>query len=604
MKYNILTRKWHKTTAVTVLILSSIILILAVLINSYWSPILAMRVKSVVLTSSDSLYTANFSSAELHIIRGELIIYNISLKPDTAVYNRRKKQHLAPNNLVELHVKRLILYHIHPFKLYFEHKLDINEIILTQPELSVSYELNHIKDTVVKDRRSPWQKISKSLESVHIGQIFLNDVKLKYSDYSGNKVAVSELKEMELSANDLLIDSTTQHDKSRVLFCKEIITELYNYSGKSPNGLYSYKIDHLKLSTLTSELNAEGLTLAPISTTAFFNKTNKDKYTIRLDSLQLNHFDYLSYHKYRMFHASVMTLNRGTMELFNNPNGVPGNGGADKIKSFPAVALSKLTTDIIIDTILVRNVNVAYSEFNAKSNQTGTITFNNTTGSVLNVTNNKDALSKNNISTIQLETYFMNRGKLNVFFTFNLIDKDVSYNYKGSLGPMGLAAINTATVPFALVKITSGSVKRLDFDIHANSRVSSGKFVLLYNGVKVKLLKPDTTYGLKSKVIESLFANMFILKHDNPDKEGEVPRSFDINYIRPKDSPFFKTIWQTLLSGIKPSVGLDKKTEDAIAAQLTQQQINKQNRMEKRAARKERRAEKKLQQDLEKQQGK
>ncbi|MGZ3778821.1 MAG: hypothetical protein ACXVAZ_14260, partial [Mucilaginibacter sp.] len=167
-------RKSHKTAIIITCSLAGILLILALIINQYWSPILAKEVKNTVLKSSDSLYNVDFSEAELHIIRGEIDIYNISFKLDSAVYNRRKKNHLAPNNLVELHVKRLILSHIHPFKLYFQHKLEIGQVILDQPEIKISYQLNHTKDTTIKDNRTTWQKISKSLKSIHIGQIALS----------------------------------------------------------------------------------------------------------------------------------------------------------------------------------------------------------------------------------------------------------------------------------------------------------------------------------------------------------------------------------------------------------------------------------------------
>jgi hypothetical protein len=157
-------------------------------------------------------------------------------------------------------------------------------------------------------------------------------------------------------------------------------------------------------------------------------------------------------------------------------------------------------------------------------------------------------------------------------------------------------------MPFAMVKIQSGVVQRFDFDIHENSHVSTGKMTLLYNGLKVKLLSPDTNMdGFKGKLIESLYANIFIIKHDNPDKPGATPRTFNINYPRPKDSPFFKTIWHTLLTGIKPSAGLDDKKMQATLAKMTQHQQDKLNRQKKRAARKERRAEKKREKELAKQ---
>lgn len=594
-------QKKHKVGLIILAAVVAVILILALFINSYWSPILAKKVRSVVLTSSDSLYTADFSKAELHVLRGELILYNISFKPDTAVYNRRKKQHLAPNNLVELHVQRLLISHMHPFKLYFKHELDIGEIILSAPQLHVSYQLNQKKDTVVTDNRTPWQKISKSLHSIHIGQIFFNDVQLKYDDHSGNKVAISELKEMNLSASELLIDSTTQADKSRVLFCKEIVAELNNYKGKAPSGLYAYKIKHFKLSTLTSRVNIEGLSLAPIDRGDFFGKTQNDRYTLNVDSLQLDHFDYISYHRYRMIHTACLTIKRGNFTLNNNPN-KPNQPGLDQVVSFPTVVLSQLSTEVRIDTILIRHFDIGYSEYNPKSKKTGTLAFNNTKARLLNVTNNKDALAKNHMSKIEVSTYFMGHGKLNIAFNFDLTAKDEAFSYKGSLGPMDLEYINPATMPLAMVKITSGTVKRFDFDIHANSHVAKGKVLLLYNDLKVRLLKADTVFGLKQKLIPSLFANIFIIKHDNPDTAGATPRSFNVDYVRPKSSPFFKTAWATLLAGIKPSAGMSDKKMQATEQQMTQHQINKQNRLQKRAARKQRRAEKKQQKELEKQQ--
>src|ERR1700735_3213730 len=101
MAFKIFRRKWHKVTAICIAVFIALILLVALPVNSYWSPILAREVKKIVLKSSDSLYHVNFSSAELHVLRGTIDIYNITLKPDTAVYELRQKQSVAPNNLLE-----------------------------------------------------------------------------------------------------------------------------------------------------------------------------------------------------------------------------------------------------------------------------------------------------------------------------------------------------------------------------------------------------------------------------------------------------------------------------------------------------------------------
>lgn len=591
-----LRKKHHKIGLGILLGIILLLSILSALINHYWSPILAKKVHSVVLTSSDSLYRADFSDAELHVLRGQLVIYNLSITPDTAVYRRRKLQHLAPNNLFVLHVKRLMLDHIHPFKLYFKHKMEIGDIMLNSPEIKISYELNHKKDTVLKDHRTIWQKMNKSLHSIHIGGIYLNDIKLEYKDYSGNKLKISNLKQMSFSANDLLIDSATQFDKSRLLYCKGITAELNNYSGKTGDGLYAYKLDHLKLSTFDSQLNVEGFSLKPVSS-KFFEKTSNDRYSVNLDSIELRHFDYLSYHKYRTVNAALLKVHGGSFSLFSNPN-TPTNGTGRKLKSFPQVALRQLSTDIRLDTLLVKRLNIYYNEYNPKSHQTGSISFNNTYGHIYNITNNKEALAKNSHSTVNMTTYFMNRGKMHVEFDFGLVDHDEAFSYKGFLGPMDLQSLNQATMPFAMVKITDGTLKRFSFSATENSHTASGQLELLYNNLKVRVLKADSTYGFKNKLIASLYANIFIIKHDNPDHPGDAPRSFHLNYYRPDTVSFFGSIWKTLLTGIKPSAGVDKKTEEATAQKIQQGESNKQKRQQRRQERKARRAEKKRQRQL------
>lgn len=597
MALNFLKHKWQKVTLICLIAFVVLLFGLAITINRYWSPILSSKVKAAVLSSTDSLYNVNFSSAELRVLEGKILIYDIDLQVDTNVYNRRKQQGLAPNNLTELHVKRLVLSDIHPFKLYFKHILDIDRITLTAPDVQMSYHVNHVKDTVNKDHRTIWQKISKSLKYVHVGDIFLNDVKFKYSDYSGKQLAVSELKEMNVQANELLIDSLTQTDTSRFLYCKDIVADVNNYKGRSPDGLYTYSVKRAKFSTLTSQLKVQGFTLIP--TANFFAKTPQTRFAAKVDSITLNRFDFMTYHKYKSFSASSLTIRRGTFEVFSNPNGLKTY--EDKVKSFPHVGLFQLKGNLRLDTLRVARLDVSYSEHNKKSDQDGTITFNRTTAEFLNITNDRAALQKNNLLTAHVTSHFMDKAKLNTDFVFNLTDKLATFSYKGHLAPMGLPELNAATIPLAMVKVNSGQLKGFDFDFKANRNVFKGKVLILYNDLRVSVLGNDkVNQQLRKKMIVSIFANLYILKHDNPDKVGETPRSFDVYYKRPAQSPFFKTIWQTLLLGIKPAVGLDEKTRKAADARMSREENKSTGRQLRREQRKAKRALKKKQKEAEK----
>jgi len=324
---------------------------------------------------------------------------------------------------------------------------------------------------------------------------------------------------------------------------------------------------------------------------------------MHLDTLQLNNFDFLTYHKYRTLTASSFVIKSGAIMIYSNPK--PSTDKSDRVRTFPNVGLFKIYGDLRLDTILVNRLNVGYTELNIKSKKTGSITFNNTSGRFLNVTTNKAALQKNSNCKIELTTWFMNRGKLNVAFNFNLVDKSNSFNYKGTLGAMDLQAVNPATMPLAMVKIATGTLKQFDFDIKADNKAAHGDVAIQYNNLKVNLLKPDTVNdNLKHRTLASFFANLFILKHDNPDVAGGIPRSFYVDNLRKPQTPFFQFVWHTLLEGLKPAVGLDKKMQAKTKAMASQAVIKKQQHLIKKQMRQQRRAERKRLRELKRKENK
>ncbi|HWZ02703.1 MAG TPA: hypothetical protein VNX40_03770, partial [Mucilaginibacter sp.] len=111
----------------------------------------------------------------------------------------------------------------------------------------------------------------------------------------------------------------------------------------------------------------------------------------------------------------------------------------------------------------------------------------------------------------------------------------------------------------------------------------------------------DTVFdNLKKKPIATLFANLFIIKHNNPDDPGELPRSVYVNYTRTKETPFFASLWQTLFTGIKSCAGFDQKTQQAVIAMTNKQAIKKQNRKIQKEQRIQKRAERRKKRELKK----
>ena len=584
-----LKHKWQRILATVLLLFVFLITVVAFFVNRYWSPILADKVRATVLESTDSLYQADFTDANLHIVQGKLVIFNLTLKPDSAVYQRRLKAGLAPNNLYTLKVKRIVLKRIHPLTLYFHKKLDIGQIILSEPHLQITNRLNQKPDTLTKQLNT-WQLIKGSLKSVHIGEVMLNDVKLMYKDYTGSKLDIAELKEMNLLGKDLLIDSTTQNDTARYLYFKDIQLELNNFSRPSDNGLYQYKIKQLSYSSLTTQLQAYGVALIPAPDSVFINRKIGTWFAFDTDTLRLSNFDFKTYNKYRLFKTTKALLSRGNLVVFTSP-AVTGVKKSNRLLTFPHVAIRKLKHDFTLDTVELQRIHITHKAYGKKSHKPGWVSFNNTNGIVYNITNNANALRKNNITQIHLHSYLMDSGPLQADFTFNLTDSARSYTYKGTVGDMDLDKLNKATMPFGLVKITSGKLHQLSFDIKADRYGSKGNIGFLYYDLKVHILKIDSAANeYRHRGIASLFANALIVKRNNPDYLGGIPRTFEINTVRQPDMAFFKGIWQTLSTGIKSIAGYDEATEKEVKQHIAQHNADRNRRQLKKALRKQRRA--------------
>jgi hypothetical protein len=599
MPIKFLRRHWQKVllsiTGLIVLFISMVI----VGINFYWSPRLDQKLRTTVLTSTDSLYSIDFSKANLHVLQGKIVIDNLVLQPNITVYNRKKKAGLAPNSLYEVKIRQLQITHIHPFSLYFSKKLDIDQLVISEPDVTVNYEQNRDQDTVVTNKKTPYQLISKALKAIHVQSILLDDVKLKYIDHSSTEPVVSEFKELNFTATDFQLDSLKQDSKQRFLFCSDISVELNNYEGVSTGKRYAYKIEKVRFSTRTSELKMSGMSFAPAeSATEFFKKSKADYYVIKLDSLRLNNFDYKAYSKFHKLFATHLTLNNGSVHIYSNP--VPTDTTVDRSPSFPQLQLKTLKMDVKVDTVNLSGIAVLYSEYNEKSRQTGNVSFDNISGTFANITNNKAALQKNNIATGQLRSYLMNAALLNTNFSFKLDDDNGAFTYKGSLGPMELKKINPVAMPLGMIKIASGKAKSFDFDMQADRKMATGKACILYNDLRIAILKRDSDNSLKKMSIASLLANAMVIKRDNP-TGGATPRVAKVVWLRKPSSSIFTFMWRSLFKGLKECAGYDARTEQTVKQKVVEFKANKLTRGIRKAERLQRRAKRKAKRALKQQ---
>ena len=537
--------KWVWITAA----IAGVLLVAFLLINSILAPVIGRKIIAAVRKAGDGAYALSFKKIEVNVFTGTVVLTAVKLDADTG--RLKDKPFVVSGNARKIEVSgiKVLAY-------WWHRKLEIGNLAVE----GASVDLNKRKKDTTHAKRPEtlYQKLSGSLKLLSAGKIILDDMRLNYADVSKSPMRL-DLQHVSFEARGLLIDSATQADTSRTLYCKEITGAITDFSGLSHRGAYHYRLKSVRYSTLTKRLEAKGIAVRPQELRQFFAKMHTDRFDLDLDTLTVEGFDYRGYRDKNEWYAAKISAARGRLNVFDDPSGITTPG--DKVSGFPNFVLRQVSMQLLVDTVELSAINVSYTKLNPDDGQAGTVEFAGTRGRFLHITNRPGLLAKNPWCSVRLATRFMRAGEINLSAQFNQADKACSYTIKGSLEQMPAVAINPVAMPLGLARVKSGRIQQLDFDIRGDRFRNAGNLALLYRDVDLEMLSNNYDH----KPLKTALVNGLLIAHNNPDEPGGKPRVARLNYSRPVNSAFFCALWQTLSNGMKACVE-DKKLPAAVPA--------------------------------------
>ncbi|MCD0487005.1 hypothetical protein LPB86_02110 [Pedobacter sp. MC2016-14] len=567
----------------------------ALYLSAKWKPLLTEKIQTAVYEGSKHLYRIDFKDIHLNLLTGSARIDSVRFMPDTAVFNRLKQIKQAPTHLFQIKLAHLQFSRIGILKAYFKKRVEMNAIVLDQPSINVIYNKVSKKPDTVKDKKTLYEQISKSLKSVHIKSIQILDADFDYINGATSKT-LNSVKHLNVNVKDLLIDSLSQYDTSRFYLTKDITFELAGYRSLSKNKMYTTKVDTIKGSAAAKNLEITGLQMIPMYPDLKFSrmqKVQKDRYDLLFRKIELSGVDFILLNTEGNLHASSLKIGPATVKIFMNRELPPTT--QNKGSNFPHMALRKLPLPAIIDTLKLQNVDVAYTEYDPIAQKRGTIEFDQLSGNILNVTNDSLKLSVNNHAVANLHTLLQKKINVNVAINFNLTAPNGAFSYSGTMGAFDMKTLNPIAKALGLIEINSGKVNKVAFDIQGNTSGSKGLVQFNYTDLNIKLLKAgEEGEPVKKKGLLSFLANALVVKNDNPDK-NKPARTANITFVRPPSASFFNLMWKSVYLGIREIVGIGivpVKTPQQKQEQVEDKlEERKQKRAEKREEKEKKRRE-------------
>lgn len=548
-----------------IVILSVALLVIAA--GVYWylhhtklkdlAPFVKPRLNDLVIKASDSLYRLTVERFETDVT-DSLILINAHLYPDTTVYARLEKLQKAPNDIFDVMVPRLAVSELTPTAYAAGGTIDIGNLIIDNPVVKVWHKKQPYNLSDNDSSRTVYQQIQKDIKRIKVDTILLNNVDFVYTNRSRQSKQTRFLN-VNLFFTDILLDSTTQFDRRRFFFTKTGRINLRDYTLNTDDGLYQLNIQDVQIQTHVRNIQLSKLQFKPRLTKAnFYNrvKVARDIYELQISQVNLADVDWWSSMAEESLLVHKVDLKGGGIRIYKDRSKPPEP--ESKVGKYPHQLLLKAPLQMKIDSMQVHDFDVAYTELNPKSGQTGTVQFSRINGIIEHVSNIPAEIQKNRVCKIEARALFMKKAPLKAEFLLDLPNASKgNFRVNMSMGAMNGADLNSITVPLGLLRVNSINIKSLEASVKGNNYSATGTVKFLYNDLNITALK-EAGDTLKKRGLLSFIANTFVLKKENPAR-GRPARVEPGNWLRDTHKSFFNLVWKTIFAGAGKTIGYKVK---------------------------------------------
>ncbi|WP_373512346.1 hypothetical protein [Persicitalea sp.] len=535
-------------------------LILLGLLLSWWLPIffkdkLDSSLKESVVNASDSLYQISYEDIELNIPMGNAEVRGVKLTPDSTVYRKLVQAKKAPNDRFDLQAVRVRLTGISLWRLLFFKSLRMSSVLISRPVAHIVHDPKDYNKN--KPKKSPYELISKVLNSIRIDKISLDNVDFTYEDLqdASKEPQKSELKKLYLDVTDFVLDEESERDTSRLFYSDNISLRAEGLELPSGNKLYVFKMQELGFSSQDSVLQVKNVFYRPTLSKNEFSKARgfaADRLNLEFKNIKATQVDVKRFLMDRQLFAKKLYIDAGLIDIDKDKR-YPVD---PVVKNFdyPHQILLKAKTKVGFETVYLKSTRVRYGELNPKTERRGAVYFDGTHGTITNLTNDSTWIKKDAKCRVNVQTRFMGSGDLSAYFIFNLASRAGDFSCGGTMNRFDMSQVNGVTEALALASVESGNLTKLKFNIDANIVQSTIKMQLEYDDLRVNVLKVDDKTGkLAKRGFLSRVVNNVILNENNPRRNRPI-RVGDGEVLRAEDESFFNLIWHTIFVAIKDVV--------------------------------------------------
>jgi hypothetical protein len=512
------------------------------------------NVDKAISEKTKGLYSVHYDGLSIDEARGILRVKNIEIIPDTAVYARMVKERTNPPILIRITIPALEILGVKTPKALLTKQIEGSSVQVSNPTLEI--ELDHFsKDsTVYNPGKEVYKELLGKFLQIRMDSIVISHAKVLVRN-RGSKGILFSGDNVSFFLSDLLIDSTANKDSSRILFSRNLDMDCDEIVFPSKNKEYRLHVEKIRFTGRYNTFYIGRIQLLPQMSESEFassSPTQKDRYDLAMEGVSLRNINRESLWRKKL-EADSLIINKSSFKVYRDLS-YPRDT-VSKVGKYPQQLLMRLPIPVNIKKMIFEHSFIEYKEKNVKSDSAGKMQLFDASATISNVTNMKGAIARNDRCTLLFRALFLNKAPIDARLIMLLKDRQGKFFIEGNLGAIDVLSLNALTQPMGLARMERGRIGNLHFDLTGTDSFGVGKVTMLYDRLKVSLLKKDKKKNkYDKKGLASLAANI-VMKGSNPEK-GDSARIADVHFNRMLNKSFFNLIWKTIFTGVKETVGV------------------------------------------------
>ena len=533
------------------ILLTLIVITTIVFVRVYLDPLLKDQLEEKTAQSSQGMYALQIDRLHVNLFTGSAELDGIHLTTDSIRWDSMR--HAKPDEAhlkIALQIRRLRLKNINLLKYWRTKEIVLDNIIVRDPQINMSsardtvLEKSPKSDSLAKGMldRLPLM-IAPFAKSIHIGSVTVSNGKMSLRTLLLQKTSYQQADSIGLALRNIHIVANDTSETGRALFAENLSLNLRNYELYPTGDLYGYRINAASLDGQKGLAKLEVVTILPKTTDAAFMqrlKLRTPRLKIRMQEILINHLDlFRAIHQKELNMESVI-VESARIDVYQNKN-LP----LSRFKRMPHELFRSIKPHLNIDTILLRNSNILYTEFHGE--QEGQIEFENVNGVILNISNDTLKMSNATPARIDARAELMGVGLLDLSLQIPLLSPTFQCDYTANLGKIDMTYLNRLVEDQNKFRIESGNAERILLKVQVRNGLAQGTIEATYDDMKISVLRPKD--GSKKKLV-SVVANIILRGKNERGSENHPFKVGAVYYRREPTDGILRFIWRSAYTGL------------------------------------------------------